>query len=180
MSELLIAKRYSSALVNLAKAENKIEEVRSGLELFLKTMQNDGRLFLWLVDEDIPVSRKEVLVNEISAALSLDHLVSKFIHVLITKRRFRYIRMIGKTFSMMADSAVGIERGELLTANRISYKEMKAELETLLSKKMNKKILLAVKEDKNVLGGIRLSLSNVIYDASIRRKLEEIKERLCQ
>lgn len=179
MKDFVIAKRYASALLKLSKDAEHIEDVRSGLESFLKIIRESGRFFVWLTDEEISKAKKQQLVREIGGVVSLPPLVLKFIEVLIAKGRIKYITLIVRVFNDMADDAEETKRGEIFVADKSSGDSVKGDFEKYLAKKLNKKIYLTVKEDRALIGGVMLKAAGCIWDASIKRRLDEIKESLC-
>ncbi|MBI2092773.1 MAG: ATP synthase F1 subunit delta [Deltaproteobacteria bacterium] len=180
MKEHVISIRYASALLSLAKSENAIGEVRRSLEHFISIAHSQKGLLTWIADEEIPRQKRLVLVREIAGASAIHPLVAKFIEVLINKDRIKHIYHIAKSFNALADKEEGIVRGTVLTAALADAEAAKQKLENSLGKKLNKKVILTLKEDPSLIGGVLLMIRDKVWDASIKRKLHEIKERLCQ
>jgi F-type H+-transporting ATPase subunit delta len=180
MKEHVISIRYASALLKLAQAENAIGDVRLGFDAFISVTHSQKGLLTWLADEEIPHPKRLVLAREIAEASAIHPLVTKFIEVLINKGRIKHIYHIAKSFNELADGAEGIVRGTVFTATRAEAEAAKQRLENTLGKKLNKKVVLTSKEEPSLIGGVLLMVRDKIWDASIKRKLSEIKERLCQ
>lgn len=180
MKEFLISTRYASAILKLAKGENVIPKIREDLKNFVQIF-NDNKLFhSWLIDSEVSHQKKNGLIEDISKNVSAHPLTSNFIKVLIIKNRIEYFNEIVKKYNQFSDEIEHIERGVVSAINSAAAEKVSQKIEEALHQKLNKKILLKCEENSSLLGGITIRLKNKIWDASFKRKLEEIKEQLCQ
>jgi ATP synthase F1 delta subunit len=99
---------------------------------------------------------------------------------LIIKNRIEYFNDIVKKYNQFSDEMEHVERGVISAINSSTAEKVSQKIEAALHQKLNKKILLKCEENPSLLGGITIRLKNKIWDASFKRKLEEIKEQLCQ
>lgn len=180
MKELLLTKRYAGGLVKAAVSEKALLEIRQNLESFSEIIKKNKALSVWLSSENISTSKRIALATELCNAASYHKLFLNFVSLLIKKGRIVYISQIVNSFHELADVEEGIVRGEIATAEKSVGDSVYKNIEGLLSKKLNKRVSLSVKEDKSLLGGVVLQLKDKTWDASFKRKLEEIKETLCQ
>lgn len=179
MKNFLIITRYAKALVKIAVEENIVSDVRKNLDDFLKLIKERGDFFLWIADDEIIHSRRQALLQELGAKLKMHPTVLKFLEVLVRKERIRYIVRIARSFNEQADEKEGIVRGRIVVANHEAGEGIRGKLEALFSKKLDKTAIFTVKEDKSILGGIVLLMKDHVWDASIKRTLNEIKENVC-
>lgn len=180
MSEHAISKRYAFALLKLAKEQNALSSVRESLNKFANILHERKDLFFWLADEEVSNSKRETVVREIASVINLHSLVLKFIQLLIVKARIKYIYNIDRIFNDEADAIEGIARGKIITAKKEVGDALLKKVEDVMANKMNKKIILKTVEDESVIGGFFIQIKDTIFDGTIRRKLEIIKENLCQ
>ena len=180
MKEVLISKRYALALLKLAIENNSIEETRNALLRFTEHVTDNRKVFLWLCDEETPKSKRQSLVRELSGALLLGPLVPKFIEVLIQKERIKNISRISSIFNGLADKELKILRGFIFGADELKINEIGEKFSNILAVKTKNKVVLSSKIDPSLIGGLKIQVGSTVWDASVSRKLDELKERLCR
>ena len=180
MKNSAIAKRYAQALLLVAKNDGVISDTRKDLSIILKLLKEQRKLFIWLLDEEIPHQRRKMILRELAGSIKIHPSVLKFMEVLVEKERIKYFEQIARIYNVLADESEGIVRGKIFAVDKSIAQNVQKRLEGLLAKKLAKKVELELEEDPIMLGGIKIQLKDKIWDASLKRKLEEIKEQLCQ
>lgn len=179
MKVYTVAHRYALALIKLTD-KNRLVDIRSSLESFLKILNENKILREWLCDEEITKPRRNAVLRELAGALNMSPLVLKFLEVLIQKERMKYIVPIAHEFFNLADKAMNIIRGNITVAKDILPKKTLEKVEVSLGKNLGRQIILSVKEDPSLVGGVVVKLGNQLIDASTRKQLNHIKETICQ
>lgn len=180
MKEQILTSRYAKALVRLSYDEKIIPQVREDLNKFLEIVHRDGGFFLWLADDELTHSKRCALLDDVANKIGISALVVKFLKFLIERERIKYIAQIARAFNELSDEIEGIVRGRLIATEKGFGEKVRTSIEAFFAKKMGKKVMLTVKEDKSILGGLVLLMKDKVYDASIQRALTNIKETLCQ
>ena len=180
MSEHIISVRYAKAILKLALEKSLVSEARKDFSLFLKVLDKQRGFSLWLADDEVAHAKRCAVAREIASAIGINPLTSKFIEFLIQKNRIKHLKDITKVFNEKADEAEGVIRGHLFAAKKDAGDLVCKKIEEILSKKLKKSVMLDVKEDPSLLGGVFVQIKDYIWDASTKRKLEEMKENLCQ
>lgn len=180
MKEFVISRRYASALLMLSKETGDIDGIRKDLLVFKEVVAGNRKLFQWLIDERIPSNIKIKLIIKINEVLQLSDIIIRFAMVLIKRGRLQNLEGIIRLFCDMADGQQNIARGVLLAAKRTSVERIKTSIEKNLSKRTGKKVVLDMKEDPSLIGGFAVKMAHSIYDASIKRKLDELREKICR
>lgn len=179
MKSYAIANRYALALIKLTE-KDRLANVRSSLEDFLKLLNEEKLLRGWLCDEEVTKPRRNAVLRELAGALNMSPLVLKFLEVLIQKGRMNYIVPIAHEFFNLADKAMNILRGNMIVAKNILQKKTMEKVEFALGKTLGKQVVLSAKEDASLIGGVVIKLGNQLLDASIGKKLNNIRENICQ
>ncbi len=180
MREAAVSKRYAHALLKLAIESNCIDETRSSLHSLLELFQQNRSLRLWLCDEETPRSKRLLLIRELSGKMELGPIVPKFAEVLIQNGRLKNLNRISITFGELADQEQKIIRGTIAGANGEDLDEIRKKLAGLLSSKTKYNVILSAKHDPELIGGLKLKVGSTVWDASVARKLDDIKELLCR
>jgi len=175
MKEKIIAKRYAEAFLGYAKQsigkEKAVEDLKN-LKMILRS-NLDFEEFLY--NPEITFSEKREVVNKVLQA-SFAEETMQFLQLLIEKER------ISSIIEICDYVRINYSYGEAVDALlKTSYpldldliRKIKEHLETKLKKKLNFHIEL----DPDLLGGVQVTVGNILFDGSVRKRLDELKEKL--
>lgn len=100
-----------------------------------------------------------------------------FFSLLADKGRLALIPVIVADFKAMLDEAKGISRGLVTTAIELDN-DKKSEILSQLEKQTGRKLVLSYAVDTRILGGIVLKVGDIVYDASLRAQLDNLRESI--
>ena len=109
--------------------------------------------------------------------LGLHRLIKNFLLVLVSHRRIRDLRIIQKHFEVTADEREGWIPAEITSAKNLTPPQ-REQIERALGSKLGKFIRAHYIVDPALIAGIRARVASVEYDASLRGKLDSMRERL--
>ena len=92
------------------------------------------------------------------------------------KNRLKLIPSINSYFQEIVDKKDNVIRGEIVTA--INFESNLSSIEELLSKKLNKNVILNALADESIIGGIKLRIGDRLFDGTVRARLNKLKESL--
>jgi len=179
MQNKLVAQRYAKALIDLAIERNKLEEVKSDIELIRVTITPEyQKVLLSPVISDKKKSQifKTVFENRISP------LTFSFFDLVFSKRREWVLPEIAEAFFESYRELKGIEIIEITTAVEISD-ELKETIHNRfqnLKKFQNKTIEIRSKVDESILGGFIAQSHDILFDASIKNDLQYIGKQFLE
>lgn len=168
-----IAKRYAGAIYNIAKSSDSVNEVREVLNILMENYEESEEFRKILEDPLKKFSKKEKFLEKSFSHTSKESLgVIKYI---VKKQRLSLIGEIKDYFLKLY-----YEENNKLPVTAIFAKELsekqREQLVQKLEKKYNKKIVLNVKVDKEIIGGGILKIGNEVINGSIKNQIEEIKK----
>jgi ATP synthase F1 delta subunit len=114
---------------------------------------------------------KELFSGKIPAELL------NFLYVLIDKRRMESFFGIARVYEKLVDEQNGVTCGRLVTATEIDDAQL-AKLEGEAGKLLHKNVRLMDETDPSLLGGCRIYIDGKIIDASLKTKLDKLKEKI--
>ena len=168
-----IAKRYAGAIYNIAKSSDSVNEVREVLNILMENYEESEEFRKILEDPLKKFSEKEKFLEK-----SFDHISKESLGVIkyiVKKQRLSLIGEIKDYFLKLY-----YEENNKLPVTAIFAKELsekqREQLVQKLEKKYNKKIVLNVKVDKEIIGGGILKIGNEVINGSIKNQIEEIKK----
>lgn len=171
-----VAKKYSTALFELAKEKNLLDAAWDQFDTLAGYLKKDKTLLDFMEAPQISDEKKLALVKKAFAG-KLDKPFYDFLLVLIDKRRFKYIPEIIEHFDNLVREEKSIARAVCITAVPLAEAERKKLIQSL-QQKTSLKIELEEKIDKTILGGMVVMLRDQIIDGSIRHSLDLLRNRL--
>ena len=181
MSQMVIARRYASALSSLAKKENNLEQVGTELQDFCDTLHEAAELQESLSNNKVPMPVRNSILTEILTKMELSSLVSTFLRYLLSKRRLTLVHDIARAFALLTQEAMGILPAEVTVAKEPRSKESKDLLQKLqeqLSASTGKTVQIHVSVDPSIIGGIVTRIGSMVIDGSIRNQLIQVRESI--
>jgi len=172
----LLAKRYAHALFGAASKVDAVDAVSADLAS-LQTVLADPTVRAIALDPD---SRKQVRSAALRHLVVDAHsLTSNLVEVLLERRREQLLPELHQAFRLLALAMRGEAEGVLETAKEIGEAEL-ARIEETVSRVHGKKVALTVKQNPDLIGGVRIYIGTTLYDGSVATALEELERRLME
>ena len=166
-------RRYALALGEIASENDSFDHWANLLNDASLIYQNPESESLFtsneVNDEDFVPVLKVAFTN-------LDDLNMNFLRLLKKKNRLNLLPSIASYFQEIVDDNAGIVRGEVIAA--VSIENDLSEIESSLSKKLNKKVILSSSIDQSIIGGIKIRIGDRLFDGTVKSKLNKLKEDL--
>ncbi|PLS07947.1 F0F1 ATP synthase subunit delta [Neobacillus cucumis] len=176
MSNTLVAKRYASALFQIANEQQNLSQVEEDLRVVKEVLEYNADLKAVLKSSKLTIAKKKEIVK--NAFASVNMYVLNTLLILIDRHREDQIVEVTDQFIELADEAMGIAEADVFSARALTDAEREA-LSAVFAAKIGKKSLRIENiVDSNLLGGIRLRIGNRIYDGSLRGKLDRLERKL--
>ena len=97
--------------------------------------------------------------------------------LIIYNRREKYLLPILYEFISLSNEEDNISEGYVYVVEKLSKKQLE-DIQRAISKKLNKEVFLYQKIDESLIGGIKVVISDYVFDASIKHKLDSLKNTL--
>ncbi|WP_429971131.1 ATP synthase F1 subunit delta [Fructilactobacillus sp. Tb1] len=177
LSKLDVAKRYSKALYEILESDNNVDAARDDLNAIKDVLLADPELEVALSGVSLDNSQKESLLNPLIDAVSSQY-VKNLITMLFEYHRINDLGAVIDEFNNLYNEKHGIVKAEAITAIPLSDTE-RDNLATAFGKRINaKQVELSTKTNPDIIGGVILRSSDVVFDGSIRTKIEQVKRLL--
>jgi len=176
-----LAKRYARALLSLGLENNNVDKLNEDLQSFGELLAaNDNQLFDALTNPILQMEEIAAVLNAVLERIQLHELSSNFIKLLLDKDRLILFFDISNVYQEMADEQAGRKRAYVETAREMSALE-RTELRKTLAEASNTSpdnLLVEYHINPELIGGIVAKVGDVLYDASVRSRLVDIKTSL--
>ncbi|MFH0800620.1 MAG: ATP synthase F1 subunit delta [Pseudomonadota bacterium] len=178
MRESAIAKRYGKAIFDLALESGDAKRLLADVQRIGECANDVPHFIKGLSDERVDLKRRLAAAGDAADALGVGKMAKNLLKLLIERGRLNILELVSEDF------AARVERHERLAVARAHVAdgglaaEVKGRIEEILSDVLKLASRCDVSVDASLLGGIEVWLGDMRYDASIRGKLERMKESL--
>ena len=173
MDEGIIARRYAKAIFNIALSEGDVEGYRDKIGILADSvMSAEGSARYW-ADPVIPTGERHAVLDKISDRAAIDGNLKSYLHLLVDKRRFSLLLDIRRELDMLADDHLRESDAIVVSALELNQEQIAA-IKAALGKKTGRKINITTQRDPSLIGGIIVRIGDVIYDGSIKGRLERM------
>ena len=176
MKDEIIVKRYTEAFLGFAKETLRMENALEDLKNFKAMVLRENPSFLeFLESPEIPYTEKcEVIDLVLKEGFSVEFRI--FLKLLLKKGRIDKIADIAEYARIWYSHGTKTE-ALLKTSFPLDLKLIEAIKEKLESK-FRKKFKLYIDLDASLLGGLQITIGNKVIDGSVRRRLDELHDKL--
>jgi len=173
-----LATRYAKSLLDLAVERNSLESTLKDMQLLHSICTQSHDFAVMLRSPVISGDKKLSVINLVLKSHAVSELVYAFISLLITKSRELNLPEIAEAFITQYNVLKNIRTVNLTTAV-VMDAGIKKTIETKISGYMpNDTIDLKVSTDESLIGGFVLEVENRLYDASIKKSLNDIRSKI--
>lgn len=177
MSLRTIARRYASALADVAIAVGEEREIQEELNAWESMIASSSELRQVVDSPTITLDEKRRIVNRLIERVRPRPTTANFIQVLLQNHRLGQLAAINQRFAQVLDERSGIVAATVTTARPMDGNSQDTLRENLAAL-TGKKVRLSFETDEELIGGLVTRIGSTIYDGSVRNQLQQAKERL--
>jgi F-type H+-transporting ATPase subunit delta len=171
---------YAGALADAVFKENSgisPEDALAQLRSVEEVVRESKQLQLALHSPAVTQAHKIGVVGKLADLLQLHRIIKNFMMVIVRHRRISELTPIRQSFEEIIDERLGWVRAEVASAQELGP-EQRQEIERALGTKLGKFIRADYKVDPALLAGVRARVASQEYDASLKGRLETLRQRL--
>ncbi len=178
MSNIRAARRYAQAMLDIAEEQKKLDRLSDDFA-FLQRMLRESRDFLLLLKTPIikKEKKKAILTELLKSDVAPETL--QFLHLLTEKNREDMLGTIITQFFELRDEKLGIVNVEVRAATELTNEQHRRMTEQF-EKMTRRKVHISFSLDKQLKGGFVARLGDTMYDGSVRRQLELLREQFLE
>lgn len=176
MAEQRISRRYAKALIVSAQEAGSVKEVYDDLIGVKRTLDSSRELEVYLKSPLIKSLDKKKVIDEIFSS-KVSKLTKDFLVLLAHKGREGLIPSIVDQFVFIYNTENDILPIEVTTAVEIS-EDIKNSILTEIKNRTGMNVQGSFKLDPSIKGGVVIKMDDMVIDASLRNKLNDLYKRL--
>lgn len=178
MRDTTIAANYAQALFDLARRTGEEDTFAQAFGSLDGLMAADPRVSAFLVTPKIePAAKKRVLQTTLQDRVPQRFL--NFLMVVLDKRRQRILPEMGVQYRALLDAHLGRVNVRVTLAHEPNER-MEEDITSELSRILGRRVVPHFEIDPEILGGIIVRYGDRILDASLRRRLLNLRTRLLE
>ncbi len=176
MTDLRVARRYASALFQVALKSDSLDAVTGDLENLNRLLEQSEEFRAFLYSPLIARERKK---SQLRQLLSTELQVStlRLLDLLIEKRREKLFPAICQEFQRLQEAHQGVVRATILSAVPLNEIEQQA-LVRKLEAGLNKQVIPTYEVQPEILGGVIVQMGDYQIDGSLKGALDRLHEQV--
>ena len=180
MTNKTAAARYARALLDVAiKERAELEAIERDLAGFAALLDAQPLLAKVLTNPAVPVQRKRAAVVELTGRSSVQPIVAKLLALLAERDRLVLMPDLVAAYRDRLAEHRKIVRAELTTAAPIAPERVQ-KIQKTIADLTGRSVTMQTRVDPAIIGGMVAKVGSVVYDASVTRQLQKIKDRLTE
>jgi F-type H+-transporting ATPase subunit delta len=179
VSHRTAAARYARALLDVARKEADPQAIENELASFVALFERNPPLEHVLTNPAVPAVKKAALVKELVQRARLSAIIGRLLALLAERDRLVLLPDLLDEYRRRLLDLQGIVRAEVVTAVPLSQDRVAA-LEQALAAMTGRTVSMEARVDPALIGGVVTKIGSVVYDGSVRRQLEKMRETITQ
>jgi ATP synthase, F1 delta subunit len=168
-----IARRYASALAEVAIERHEADEVEQEINAWAKLI-DETQLREVFSNPTVPYDQKRRVLEELIARTKVRETTASFLRVLLRNQRIAELKAVAERFAQVLDERRGIVTAKVTTARPIA-EDLQATLEQTMSAVSGRTVKLFFTTDETIVGGVVTQIGSTIFDGSIEGQLERLR-----
>jgi len=172
-----ISRRYAKALFSLGQEEGNYSEYGKDLQEFSSFCSANTEFFQVISNPVYSLEDRKHIFNIVLEKSDFSPVTKNFLGLLLDKNRIGAIEAISNFYSKLSDEVSNITSAKVLTAKPLKDEVIK-KLKDALIRLTSKEVKLDLEVDESIIGGIVVSIGDLVLNGSVKSQLEGIKESL--
>ena len=177
LDKITFAKRYSKALFDLLKANHQLDSGYQELVAVRDVLKLTPQLLTALDSVSFPEADKDKLVQSLVNNVSSSYVKNLIKVVFACGRMNNFVELVNQ-FEKLYDRDHKIVHADLITAIDLSGQQ-KTALKSAFAKRIGaNQVIFNYRVDRQIIGGVIIKSSNVIFDGSVKSRINRVRQLL--
>ena len=173
------AARYARALLDVALAEADPQVIEQQLSAVVDLFRGHADLWKVMTNPAVPVTRKQGIVSEMLPKLELNPVLNKLLTMMTGRDRIALLPDLLEAYRIRLMDHQKVVRAQVTSAVALPQDRVQ-KLKASLGALTGRSVLMTTATDPGMMGGIVTRIGSTVYDGSVRRQLEKMRERIGQ
>jgi F-type H+-transporting ATPase subunit delta len=178
MSLRTVARRYAGALFDVARKNGTLDRVEGQLASFRQVLDAHAELRRAFETPAIAPQKKRAILDAVlEQAGGIDGEARQLLRMLAERDRLALLPEIDQAFQARLRQERHVLQAEVTTAVPLPDPQ-RAALGAALRRAAGSDLTITEKVDPSIIGGVIARVGSVVFDGSVTRQLERMKQRL--
>ena len=174
-----LSRRYARALLGLARDGGTIAQAGEELARAASTFA-DPALHGVVLNPGIAATARRAIVGRVLERLALSPMVANLVRLLADRDRLAVLPNVERSYEALVDRELGRARVAIRSAAPLTDAQ-RAEIEALARRLTGSRdVIVTVTVDPALIGGVVARIGSTVYDGSVTRQLERMKQKLVE
>lgn len=178
MADVTVDMTYGKALYSAAKDLDRVQEMLAEAEELSELLEKESQFFEFMCTPVISAKEKKDVVSKVFKD-QLSQELQNFLFILIDKGRVRHYHRIVRQYRHILHESEGFSAGTIFSVLSLTPEQIES-FEEQTGKLLKKRVKLENKIDRKLIGGVRIFIEGKVIDASIKGRLNTLKETIAQ
>lgn len=176
MSTEIVADKYSSAMLELAQEQGNLVTTEENLLYVASVLNEQPELVGFINNPIVEADAKISLLGKVFGT-AVEKTVLHFMYVMVKRGRYRCLQDTIRAFIKKSREARGILEAIVTVAEPLTD-TLRDDVQAKLQAMTGKDVIVSVRQDPRIMGGIIIQIGDKRIDGSIARRLDELKKTL--
>ncbi len=173
-----VARRYAAALFDVAEKTGRTDQALADLKALGGLIAGHEELRKVLASQAIPAGRKKAVIDAVVAgAGTVSVEVTRLVELLAERDRLSLLDAVTSAFQARVNESRKIMPAEVVTAQPLAEADLAA-IAGALTRATGNDVRLTERVDPALVGGIVARVGSLVFDGSVTRQMERLRERL--
>lgn len=172
-----LAQRYATALLDLAREENRLDAVGADLSGLVALLAESKELRRLVESPVISREDQQRAILAVAEKAGTEPLTAKFLGLLASRRRLFALPGIASAYAAMLAEERGEVAAEVISAVPLGDAELES-LKGAIAGHVGQSVNVETRVDPALLGGVVVRVGSRMLDASIRTKLQHLEQSM--
>lgn len=190
MQDSTIGRRYARALAQAmgeadqekdyaswAQHTESLSRIEKELSALSALYEQPGPFRESMRNPSFLVAERRAILDEVGQAHGFQENTKNLLRLLVDRGRIQYLPSIAQAFREEVDAHIGQVRAEIITAQDLDGETL-SQIVSSLEKKTGKTVLPEVKTDASVISGITARIGGLVFDGTVKSRIERMKGQL--
>jgi len=178
VSERSVARRYAAALFDVARKAGQSDRAGEELQALMRTVEGHDELRRVLDTPAVPAHvKKEIISSILKTSGGYSDEVSRLALMLAERDRLALLGQVQAVYAERLLEDKKIVPAEVVTASPLSD-ENRAALTKALGAATGSEVRLTERVDPAIVGGVIARVGSLVFDGSVTRQLERLRQKL--
>jgi F-type H+-transporting ATPase subunit delta len=172
-----VARRYARALFEIGVARGSFEAFGRELDDLTTTYEVSPELRQALENPGFKADQRRALLTKILPRVAPSREVQSFALLLLDRGRIGALPFIARAYREMLDDRMGRVRAKVLSAKPLDLATQDS-VKRALERRTGKKVVMTTEVDASLIGGIVARVGDLVFDGSLRSRLDTLRGRI--